>query len=174
MTRTPGRPEVGPKVETRLPDDALTALEADATRTHMSRAEWLRRAALQALPHETLRPQAPVNGILANVDGWLSNARNWALDSENPVAERKFRSTAYAEYVRTLRRALLDASNALPVQETQAAYAQAETVDAEETPELGRLWGRACGVEAARDILEAVIDMLPLDGLDVEQRADLD
>lgn len=44
-----GRPEIGPAFSLRFQPDLLTAVDAAAEREGISRAEWLRRAALRAL-----------------------------------------------------------------------------------------------------------------------------
>lgn len=45
-----GRPAIGPKVPINFPADLLKDIETGASRAHLSRAAWVRRAAARALP----------------------------------------------------------------------------------------------------------------------------
>ncbi|MFF4291023.1 hypothetical protein ACFY0R_37870 [Streptomyces sp. NPDC001633] len=110
----------------------------------------------------------------AETGAWLDAAREWALDADAPRQEREFRAAAYAEFVTAMRDALRQALDALPMRETSDAYAQALAADPTETPELGALWGRASGTEMAAGILQGLIRAMPLDALDVRERAALD
>lgn len=50
MGLSPGRPGIGPAFSVRFPPHLLVAVDAVAERDGISRAEWVRRAVLAALP----------------------------------------------------------------------------------------------------------------------------
>lgn len=173
-TQNPGgRPEIGPKVETRLSEDVLTVIDGDANKARIKRAEWLRRAALRSLPHATLGDKAHIDNALADTDSWLDGVRDAALDAELSQQEREFRGIAYATCISEMRDAFRQALDSLPVQQAGEAYANAAN-STQETPELARLWGKTTGAEMAADILNALIRTLPLDGQRVQDRASLE
>src|SRR5690606_12376220 len=165
------RPEIGPKTEVRLPDDVVTTIDADAARQHISRAEWLRRAALHYLPHRALDPRHLVTDALIETDTWLADTREWALDPDESAGERAARGAAYAQCVSQMRDAIRQARDSIRVQELSEEYAQAP---ADDRAEWGRRWGRASGADMAAKILDALLLTLPLDGTRVETRSRLD
>lgn len=42
--RSPGRPEIGPQVKVRLPDDTLARVDAAAEAAGVTRSAWVREA----------------------------------------------------------------------------------------------------------------------------------
>ncbi|MFF9624305.1 hypothetical protein [Streptomyces griseosporeus] len=161
-------------METRLPEDVVTIIDGDANKHFIKRAEWLRRAAMRALPPETLGSTVPVGEALEAMDEWLSGVRSAAMNAEFTQQERMFRGVAYDACIAEVRDALLQALDMLPAQQANAAYQAATEVSDEETAEVAQLWGRAMGVEFAAKFLDAVLQVLPLDGVSVRQRSNLD
>jgi hypothetical protein len=174
MARPQGRPEIGPKVETRLSEEIVAIIDGDANKRFIKRAEWLRRAAIRSLPHQALGRQDLLDDGLAEADGWLRSAREAALDGELPQQEREFQGAAYAACVSQMRDVFRQALDSIPVREANQAYAQAQAADSEETPELAELWGRATGASMAAAILDALLLTLPIDSVGVKERAKLD
>lgn len=44
-----GRPEIGPQIKVRVPEDVLAQIDARAATTELSRSAWVRRAIESAL-----------------------------------------------------------------------------------------------------------------------------
>ncbi|CAM5234035.1 hypothetical protein [Streptomyces griseomycini] len=120
---------------------------------------------------------AHANGLreaLDQLDVWLARERETALDATLPVEERVSAGVAYSELVHTLRVHLGAARDALPVLETRQAYSPVAATGPERSPEAARLWAAAAAAESAAAVLSAVLQMLPLDGGRVRDRAALE
>ncbi|MEZ7005621.1 ribbon-helix-helix protein, CopG family [Streptomyces sp. AD55] len=177
MTRNPGgRPEVGPKVELRLPAETLAQVDADANRQQISRAQWLRDAVHQALPYDCLTPYGrhAMSRALYDIDG-LAEYRNDARDVEVPVGERVIAGVQYAEAMGQMHEILRTLLDTLPVQAARDAYRAASASDPEMTvTETAEAWARAEAVERIAAVLDAVSQLLPPGAQSVRDRADLD
>lgn len=179
MPSTPnlgGRPTIGPKVETRLHPDALAKVEADARARGLSRADWLRKAALDALPYDCLAPQGvdALRGALADLDT-LSYRRDDALDPEVPVDERVIAGAQYAETIHQMRVLLSRVREGLPVEEARDAYRAASAADPDTTrTETATAWARCAAADHLSALVDAVALLLPVDDGSVQKRARLD
>lgn len=175
MTRPQGRPEIGPKIETRVPEADLATIDGDANRRGVGRARWLRDAVQRSLPYSVLQGHSYMDGVLDEVDGWLGSCRDVATDPDEPVADRVSRGIAYEECISQMRASLREALDAIPVQETRDAYAAAvKGATGDMTQQQAEIWGRTSGAEFAAAILDALLLTLPVDGLGVRDRARLD
>lgn len=177
MPRNPGgRPEVGPKVELRLPAETLAQVDADANRQQITRARWLRDAVHQSLPYNCLTPHGrhAMTAALADIDG-LADYRAEALDPEVPAEDRVVESVQYASTVHEMRVLLDELRDALPMRETHDAYMAAKSADpGMATEETANAWARNTAAERLYAILDAVGQLLPADGTRVRDRASLD
>lgn len=177
MPRNPGgRPEVGPKVELRLPAETLSRVDADANRQQISRARWLRDAVHEALPYDCLTPHGrhAMTAALANIDS-LADYRAEALDPEVPVEDRAIESIQYADTVHEMRVLLGTLRDALPTRETRDAHMTAKGTDpGMTTAESAKAWAQNAAAERLYAILDAVGQLLPVDGNSVRDRASLD
>ena len=130
----------------------------------------------QALPYSCLTQHGThaLNSAIADIDG-LADFRDDARDPEVPVAERVIAGIRYAETVHQMR-VLLDAMrDALPVQEARSAYAAASSADPNMTKEeTATAWARTTAAEQLRALLDAVGQMLPVNGPSVRENASLD
>lgn len=177
MPRNPGgRPEVGPKVELRLPAETLAQVDADATQQQVSRAKWLRDAVNQALPYNCLTPHGryAMDTAIADLDD-LSAYRDEALDPEVPTEKRVVAAMQYADTVHELRVLLGSLRDVLPVEEARQAYKRASAADPTMmTEEVTKAWVRTTAADQLYAILDAVGQLLPLDGIRVRDRASLE
>jgi hypothetical protein len=173
-TNRGGRPAVGPAISVAYPETLLAEIDAVANTQRTTRAQWLREAAVAALPHDTLKNKDGIQDTLEDLDSWLVQARDTALDVEYPREEREFRAEAYASCVHEMRTLLGQIRDALPAQEARDAYAQADDSEPEGSKELARTWGRTTAVDAMESLLDSFAMMLPVDGNSVRERASLD
>ncbi|MFR9796854.1 hypothetical protein ACL02U_13240 [Streptomyces sp. MS06] len=169
------RPEIGPKIETRVPEADLATIDGDANKRRIGRAQWLRDAVQRSLPYSTLHGHDHLDSALDEADGWLGACRDVATDRDEPVSDRISRGIAYQECISEMRKHLRHALDAVPVQETRDAYdAEVDGVAGDLTPRQAELWGRASGAEFAARLLDALILTLPVDGVGVRDRAELE
>jgi hypothetical protein len=169
-----GRPEIGPKVETRISEEDLAIVDRDANKQFIKRAVWIRNAIQRSLPYEAMGDRHHLDRALDATDGWLGACRDVATDREQQEADRVTQGIAYEACIDQMRDTLQRALGTIPVQELNAAYSQAEAAGGEETPERAELWGRAMGAGFAAEILDALLLTLPVDGRSVRRRANLD
>lgn len=155
--------EQPPSAEAGYPPELLEEIRSEANRRMITLTEWLRRAAVSALPYEAMSSRDALLDALRNADGVLADIRRDALDAALPREERVHQGAAYGAYVHTLRTALQAAAAALPVRESSDAYEQAVEDEPEHSRELAQAWGRACGIGTAADLLAALSGMLPFD-----------
>lgn len=173
-TNPGGRPAIGPAISVAYPESLLAEVDADANRQHMSRAQWLREAAAAALPHQTLQCKPELQEAMGDLDADLAGRREWALNAEYPLEERTFQAEAYSSTIHELRTLLGQMRDALPKQDARDAYAQAEASEPENSPVTAKAWGRSNAAEMMDSILDAITMMLPVDGVGVRDRAELD
>jgi hypothetical protein len=130
----------------------------------------------QALPYSCLTQHGhhALNAAIADIDS-LADFRDDARDPEIPAEERVIAGIRYAETVHQMR-LLLDAMrDVLPVQEARSAYAEASTADPTMTKEeTANAWARATAADQLHALLDAVGQLLPVNGPSVRANASLD
>lgn len=177
MSRNPGgRPEVGPKIELRLPKETLDRVNAAAGPQKGARAQWLRDAVHHALPYSCLTPHGrhAIASALDDVDG-LADFRDEARDVEVPAEERVIAGVKYDETLHEMRVLLSRMREMLPVQETRDAYVAASAADPNMVKEeTAKAWARNTAADQLYAILDAVGQLLPVNGPSVRDRASLD
>jgi hypothetical protein len=177
MSRNPGgRPEVGPKIELRLPEETLARVNAAAGPQKGARAQWLRDAVHQAMPYACLTQYGrhAMAAALADIDG-LADFRDEARDVEVPAEERVIAGVKYDETLHEMRVLLGKMREVLPVQEARDAYVAASAADPDVAKEeTVKAWARTTAADQLYAILDAVGQLLPVNGPGVRDRASLD
>jgi hypothetical protein len=173
-TNPGGRPAIGPAISVAYPATLLADVDAAATQQRTSRAQWLREAAVAALPFRVLQRKADLQDTMEEVDDSLATLRKVALDAEYDREEREFRAEAYASTIREMRLLLGQIRDSLPKQEARDAYAQADVSESENSTARAQVWAKTMAADTVDDILDALTTMLPVDGASVRNRATLD
>ncbi|MGW4810569.1 hypothetical protein ACWEPB_02840 [Kitasatospora cineracea] len=180
MTRSSaqgGRPAVGPQISVAYSPEQLERIDAAANRVGITRAEWLRRAAEQALYRPTELTFLPLLQHLRELDEELADLRGGVTDPHSEAYERVYCATALSTVTSTLRTLLAEARSALPDWhgpsqeygrlELEVDRRESEQLAAEQTPEpesrvpLATAWAELKAWQAAAGVLDLMQQMLP-------------
>ena len=173
-TNPGGRPAIGPAISVAYPETLLADIDGAANRQQTTRAQWLREAAVAALPHRTLTRKAELHDTMDDLDDSLATLREAALETEYPRQERIFRAEAYATTIHEMRLLLRQMRDTLPMQEARDAFVEADLSEPEESTARAKAWARAQAVGKVDEILDLLTRTLPIDGISVRDRAELD
>jgi hypothetical protein len=169
-----GRPAIGPAISVAYQQDLLDAIDHNAAREDMSRAQWLRRAAARSLPPKALTPSTGIPKALAELDEDLQWTRDAARDYDAPANERIADATRYSKLASQMGQLIREARKTIPLQEAAQAYRQAEKVEPEDSTVLAEAWARTTATARLDRLLEELSAMLPTDAYLEPSRAALD
>ncbi|MEO3978754.1 hypothetical protein [Streptomyces sp. CAU 1734] len=172
MTTTPANLAA---VTTPYPQELLDDIDTAAHQAQISRDQWLVRAARRALPYQTLRASGAgrLRAVVRELDNVLDGRRGDALNTGLEQHERIPAGIGYHHLSYEMLKLINELMDRIPRQEASDGYEAAEAT-APESPDTIKAWARTAACEDLLGILDAVRGMLPLDGSNVEDRAQME